>query len=138
MSRRTLGYTTTERLYQATGKLCHRIAARHRQSGKAHWWRKPGAQESAAVPWLKEILEESLNLTNQSPFITSPLARYSNDGYFSKSFRSFAQPSAKRCEMEHARLDEWRRTLEKPLEKIQHPLWLNLVVGWACTTHPPC
>ncbi len=40
---RSLGYTNTERLYQADRELCHRIAARHRQSGRSHWWRKPGA-----------------------------------------------------------------------------------------------
>jgi len=40
---RSLGYTNTDRLYQADRKLCHRIAARHRQSGRSHWWRKSGA-----------------------------------------------------------------------------------------------
>jgi hypothetical protein len=32
---RSLGYTNTERLYQADRKLCHEIAARYRQSGRS-------------------------------------------------------------------------------------------------------
>ncbi len=55
-----LGYTSTDRLYHADRKLCHRIAARYRQSGRSHWWRKPGATRICDAAQLKEILERSL------------------------------------------------------------------------------
>jgi hypothetical protein len=57
---RSLGYTNTDRLYQADRKLCHDIAARFRQSGRSHWWRKPGAIRICEAARLKEILEQSL------------------------------------------------------------------------------
>jgi len=51
---RRLGYKSTERLYQADRALCHKIAARHRQSGHSHWWKKPGAARICEVARLKE------------------------------------------------------------------------------------
>ena len=84
---RRLGYTTTERLYQADRKLCHRIAARYRQSGKSHWWRKPGATRICDVPRLQEILEESL--ASHEPVSVHHIAArigYSNDGYLQQKF----------------------------------------------------
>jgi AraC-like DNA-binding protein len=133
---RTLGYTTTERLYQADRKLCHRIAARHRQSGKSHWWRKPGATRICAVPWSKEILEESLK--SHEPVSVHHIAArlgYSNDGYLQQKFPELCAAIGKKvAERRHARLDELRRTLEKALGEDPAPTLAELSRRLACTT----
>ena len=82
---RGLGYTTTERLYQADRALCHKIAARYRQSGRRHWWKKPGATRICDASRLKEILEQSLQ--SNTPTSVHQIAAslgYANDGYICK------------------------------------------------------
>ena len=84
---RSLGYTNTERLYQADRELCHGIAARHRQSGRSHWWRKPGATRICEAAKLKEILEQSLK--SDRPTSAHQIAvnlGYSNDGYVHQKY----------------------------------------------------
>ena len=133
---RRLGYTTTERLYQADRKLCHRISARYRQSGKSHWWRKPGATRICDVPRLQEILEESLE-TDEPVSVHHIAARlgYSNDGYLQNKFPELcAAISRKVAEKRHARLDEIRRTLEKALGENPAPTLAELSRRLGCTT----
>jgi hypothetical protein len=79
---RSLGYTNTDRLYQADRNLCHDIAARYRHSGRSHWWRKPGAIRICEASRLKEILEQSLKSNRPASVhqISASLG-YSNDGY---------------------------------------------------------
>jgi AraC-like DNA-binding protein len=133
---RRLGYTTTERLYQADRKLCHRIAARYRQSGKSHWWRKPGATRICDAPRLQEILEESLE--SHEPVSVHHIAAcigYSNDGYLQKKFPELcAAISKKVAERQHARLNEIRRTLEKALDEHPAPTLAELSRRLGCTT----
>ena len=82
-----LGYTNTDRLYQADRKLCHKIAARYRQSGRSHWWRKPGATRICDAAQLKEILERSLK-SNEPTSVHQIAASlgYSNDGYVHQKY----------------------------------------------------
>lgn len=133
---RGLGYTTTERLYQADRKLCHRIAARYRQSGKSHWWRKHGATRICDVPRLQEILEESL--ASHEPVSVHHIAArigYSNDGYLQQKFPELcAAISKKVAEKRHARLDEIHRTLEKALGEHPAPTLAELSRRLGCTT----
>jgi AraC-like DNA-binding protein len=133
---RGLGYTTTERLYQADRKLCHRIAARYRQSGKSHWWRKPGATRICDVPRLQEILEESL--ASHEPVSVHHIAArigYSNDGYLQQKFPELcAAISEKVAEKRHARLDEIRRTLEEALGEHPAPTLAELSRRLGCTS----
>ncbi|MGA7238677.1 MAG: hypothetical protein WBY44_23550 [Bryobacteraceae bacterium] len=84
---RSLGYTNTERLYQADRALCHRIAARHRQSGRSHWWRKRGAIRICEAARLKEVLEQSLQ-SNRPTSVHQVAASlgYSNDGYVHQKY----------------------------------------------------
>ena len=128
MSPRRLGYTTTERLYQADRKLCHRIAARYRQSGKSHWWRKPGATRICDVPRLQEILEESLE--SHEPVSVHHIAArlgYSNDGYLQKKFPDLcAAISKKVAERKQAHLEELHRTLENALGENPPPTLAEL------------
>jgi len=133
---RTLGYTTTERLYQADRKFCHRIAARYRQSGKSHWWRKPGATRICDVPQLKEILEESLK--SHEPVSVHHIAArlgYSNDGYLQQKFPDLcAAISKKVAGRKQTRLDEMHRTLTSALGENPAPTLAELSRRLACTT----
>jgi len=84
--------TKHERLYQADRALCHKIAARHRQSGTAIGGRsleRPGICEVAR---LKEILEQSLkSITPRiGPSIAAELG-YANDGYIRQKFPACAR-----------------------------------------------
>ena len=82
-----MGYTNTERLYHADRNLCHKIAARYRQLGRSHWWRKPEATRICDAVQLKEILERSLK-SNEPTSVHRIAANlgYSNDGYVRQKY----------------------------------------------------
>ena len=133
---RRLGYTTTERLYQADRKLCHRISVRYRQSGKSHWWRKPGATRICDVPRLQEILEESLG-TDEPVSVHHIAARlgYSNDGYLQQKFPDLcAAISKKVAERKQTHLEELHRTLKNALGENPAPTLAELSRRLNCTT----
>lgn len=133
---RTLGYTTTERLYQADRKLCHTIASRYRQSGKSHWWRRPGATRICEVPRLKEILETSLK--SKEPASVHHIAArlgYSNDAYIQQKFPELcAAISGKIAKRKQVRLDVMRRTLELALGEDPAPTLTELSRRLGCST----
>jgi AraC-like DNA-binding protein len=92
---RRLGYTTTERLYHADRKLCHRIAARYRQSGKSHWWRKPEQQESAMFLGCRDSRGSSVSREASPVHHIAARLGYSNDSYLQHKFPICVQPSTK-------------------------------------------
>ena len=118
---RSLGYTNTERLYQADRELCHRIAARHRQSGRSHWWRKPGAIRICEAARLKEILEQSLK--SDRPTSAHQIAvslGYSNDGYVHQKYPELCQAIGEKIALaKQDEPDKMRRALEDALH--EHP-----------------
>lgn len=82
-----LGYKGTERLYQVDRDLCKRLAAKHRQSGRSHSWRKAGAPRISEQVNLRKTLEDSLAL--EHPVSAHHLAAelgYANDGYLQRKF----------------------------------------------------
>lgn len=133
---RTLGYTTTERLYQADRNLCHKIASRYRQSGRSHWWRRPGATRICEVPRLKEILEQSLK--SKEPASVHHIAArlsYSNDGYIQQKLPELcAAISRKIAKRKQVYLDAMRRTLERALGEYPAPTLAELSRRLGCTT----
>jgi AraC-like DNA-binding protein len=125
---RRLGYKSTERLYQADRALCHKIAARHRQSGHSHWWKKPGATRICEVARLKEILEESLKLIEPTSVrqIAANLG-YSNAGYFYLKFPELcAAIREKLSHAEQARHKRMRRALKEALREDPAPTLVDL------------
>jgi AraC-like DNA-binding protein len=133
---RTLGYTTTERLYRADRKLCHRIAGRYRQSGGSHWWRRPGAARICDVSRLKEILQESLR-SHEPASVHHIAARlgYPNDGYIQQKFPELCAAISRRIAgRRQVRLDEIRQTLEKALQEHPAPTLAELTRRLGCTT----
>ncbi len=133
---RTLGYTTTERLYQADRNLCHKIVARHRLSGRSHWWRKPGATRICESIRLKEILEESLQA--KVPVSVHHIAirlGYSNDGHIQQKFpRLCTAIGRKIAKIRQARLGIIRQTLQQALEEHPAPTLAELSRRLGCTT----
>ena len=133
---RALGYTTTERLYQADRNLCHKIASRYRQPGRSHWWRRPGATRICEVPRLKEILEKSLK--SKEPASVHHIAArlgYSNDGYIQQKFPDLcAAISRKIAKRKQVRLDVMRRTLERALKEDPAPTLTELSRRLGCST----
>jgi len=133
---RTLGYTTTERLYQADRKLSHKIASRYRQSGRSHWWRRPGATRICEVPRLKEILEESLKSKKPASvhYIAARLG-YSNDGYIQQKCPDLcAAIGRKIAKRRQVYLDGMRQTLERALGEDPAPTLTELSRRLGCTT----
>jgi transcriptional regulator with XRE-family HTH domain len=118
---RSLGYTNTERLYQADRELCHGIAARHRQSGRSHWWRKPGATRICEAAKLKEILEQSLK--SDRPTSAHQIAvnlGYSNDGYVHQKYPELCRAIGEKIALaKQDEPDKMRRVLEDALH--EHP-----------------
>ena len=51
-----LDYRGVERLYQVDADLCKRIAVNYRQSGRSHWWRKPGATRICERTEIRRLL----------------------------------------------------------------------------------
>ena len=118
---RSLGYTNTDRLYQADRKLSHRIAARHRQSGRSHWWRKPGAIRICEAIRLEEILEQSLQ-SNRPTSVHQVAASlgYSNDGYFHQKYPELCRAIGEKIALaKQTERDKIRRILEDALH--EHP-----------------
>ncbi len=118
---RSLGYTNTERLYQADRKLCHEIAARYRQSGRSHWWRKPGATRICEAARLKEILERSLKSNKPtSAYQIAASLGCSNGGYVHQKYPELCRAIGEKIALAtQAPPDNTRRTLEDALH--EHP-----------------
>lgn len=133
---RSLGYSTTERLYLADRKVCHAIAARYRKSGRSHWWRKPGATRICEGPRLKQILEESLK--SKDPVSVHHIAArlgYSNDGYIQQKFPELcAAIGRKIAKKKQASLEAMHQVLEKALEEDPAPTLVELARRLGCTT----
>ena len=118
---RRLGYTNTERLYQADRKLCHEIAAKYQKSGQSHWWRKPGAARICDAARLKQILEQSLKSNRPTSVhqIAASLG-YSNDGYVHQKYPELCRAiGAKIALAKQGEPEKMPRTLEEALH--EHP-----------------
>lgn len=135
---RNLGYTNTERLYQADRKLCHEIAARYRRSGRSHWWRKPGADRICEAAQLKEILERSLksNRPTSAHQIAANLG-YSNDGYVHQKYPELCRAIGEKIALaKEAQPDKIRKTLEDALHERPAPTLTELsrCLGYSTST----
>ena len=123
-----LGYTNTDRLYQADRKLCHEIAARYRRSGRSHWWRKPGATRICDAAQLKEILEGSLKSNDPTSVhrIAANLG-YSNDGYVHQKYPELCWAIGDKIKLaKQAESPTVRRTLENAIEEHPAPTLKNV------------
>lgn len=135
---RRLGYTGTERLYQADRTLCHKIAARYRQSGRSNWWKKPGATRICDAVRLKEILEQSLKSTVPTSVhqIAASLG-YSNKGYIQQKFPELcAAISEKIAQTNQRRPERMRRILRNALHELPAPTLADLSrrLGYSSST----
>ena len=133
---RNLGYTGTERLYQADRKLCHKIAARFRQSDQGHWWKKPGAARICEAARLKEMLEESLRSPESTSVchISSHLG-YSNAAHIRKQFPELCTAIGRKIAHEKRSGNRlMRRVLEKALREYPAPSLAELARRLRCTT----
>jgi len=118
-----LGYTNTDRLYHADRKLCHKIAAKYRQSGRSHWWKKPGAARICDAAQLKEILERSLK-SNEPTSVHRIAANlgYSNDGYTHQKYPELCRAIGDKIALaKQAESPTIRRTLENAIEEQPAP-----------------
>jgi hypothetical protein len=111
---RELGYTGSDRLYQADRGLAHQLAEAHRKSGKSHWWKKPGARRICEVDQIRTVLEQTLALDEPRSLdhIAVDLG-YSNDGYIEQKFPDLCR--AVRKKRAKARLKR-ERTLSRVLK----------------------
>jgi AraC-like DNA-binding protein len=118
---RGLGYTKTERLYQADRTLCHKIAARYRRSGRSHWWRKPGAARICDAARLRQVLKQSLS--SNMPTSVYELAAtlgYANDGYVRRKYPELCREISEKIALaKRTRSDYVRSLLENALD--EHP-----------------
>jgi len=135
---RRLGYKSTERLYQADRALCHKIAARYRQLGHSHWWKKPGAARICEVARLKEILEQPLK--SAEPVSVHRIAAdlgYANEGYVRQKFPALCAAISKRVfQMRRIRSLRIRLTLEGALNESPAPTLVDLSrrLGYSTST----
>jgi AraC-like DNA-binding protein len=133
-----MGYTSTERLYQADRGLCHKIAARHRQTGHSHWWKRPGATRICEIPKMKQALERSLQLTE--PLSVHHIAAqlgYSNDAYVRKMFPDLCSAISKKiAAIKQARPAKIRIELKNALTEDPAPTLADLSrrLGYSTST----
>jgi len=116
---RRLGYTTTYSLYQADRTLCYKIADRYRQSGRGHWWKKPGAARVCEVVRLREILEQSLKSDEPSSVhqIAANLG-HPNDGYIQEKLPELcAAIGEKIAQAKQDRRERMRQILKNALHE---------------------
>ena len=133
---RSLGYTGTDRLYQASRKLCHKIAARYRQSGRSHWWRKPGATRICDTWRLKEILQKSLN--SDRPTSVHQIAvslGYSNEGYVRQKYPELCRAISDKIAAAAQTWPNYRRSLlERALNEHPAPTLKDLSRRLGCSS----
>jgi hypothetical protein len=55
-----LGYKGTERFQQVDAGLCKEISRNFRNSGRSHYWKKPGGRKISEEVDIRKVLEESL------------------------------------------------------------------------------
>ena len=125
---RKLGYTTPDRLYQADRKLCHKIAARYRRSGRSHWWRKAGAVRICAIARMREILEQSLaSIEPTSVHQIAANLGYSNDAYILQKFPGLCREISRKIALaKHVRMQDMRQILENALYENPVPTLTDL------------
>lgn len=125
---RGLGYTSTERLYQADRTLCHNIAARYRQSGQSHWWKRPGAHRICETARLQEALEQSLK--SNEPISVHRIAAslgYANAGYIQQKFPELCEAIGNKIALaKRAKPDIMRQALEVALHEHRAPTLTEL------------
>ena len=135
---RKLGYTNTERLYQADRKLCHDIASRYRKPGRSHWWKRPGAVRICETARLKEILEQSIGSgTPASPHQIALNLGYSNDGYIQQKFPELCRAIRQKIDRaKQSRPDEIRSALEGALRENPPPYLSDIArrLGYSAST----
>src|SRR6266446_2259706 len=99
---RRLGYKGNERLYQVDLDLCKQIAAKCRQSGRSHAWKKPGAERICERVDLRRLLEQSLAQEQPvSPHRIAASLGYANDGYLRPKFPDLCRAIAKKIAAQH-------------------------------------
>lgn len=133
-----LGYKRTNRLYAADQKLCHKITAQHRKSGRAYWWRQKGATIICDSARLKAILEESLR-SPQPTSVCSIAAQlgYANPGHIYGKFPELCAAISRRvAQAKQAGFQTLRLLLEKALCECPAPTLADLSrrLGWKSST----
>ena len=104
------------------------IAARHRRSGRSHWWRKPGAIRICEAARLQEILEQSLQSnTPTSVHQVAASLGYSNDGYVHQKYPELCRAIGEKIALAKQNgTDKMRRTLEDALHEDPAPTLTKL------------
>ena len=120
---RSLGYTSTETLYQADRSLCHDIAERYRRSGRSHAWKKPGASRICEIAQLKKVLEETLAMSEPTPLSQVAIGLgYANMGYIQQKFPDLCAAIRKKIiEVKQQKREIMRRVLESAVLETPPP-----------------
>ncbi len=89
---RAAGYARTDQLYKADPVACKKIAARFRESGLSHSWKKAGAARICSPEQIRELLERELHSDYpKSIYQISKDLGYSNSGYIRSRFPVLCQ-----------------------------------------------
>lgn len=125
---RRLGYKGAERLYQVDPGLSKQIAAKYRQSGRSHLWKKPNAERICERVDLRRILEQSLAQEwPVSPHRIAASLGYANDGYLRRKFPDLCRAIAKKIAAQEAeRLANMERYLTEALKEDPAPTLQDL------------
>lgn len=123
-----LGYKGPDRLYQVDGDLCKKIAARYRESGRSHLWRKPGAETIANTFDLRHLLEESL--AQERPISTYAIAArvgYANEGYLRQRFPDLCRAIGRKvAKQKTERIRAMEKCLREALKADPAPMLIDL------------
>ncbi len=131
-----LDYRGVERLYQVDADLCKRIAVNYRQSGRSHWWRKPGAARICERTEIRRLLEQSL--AAERPVSAHHIAArlgYSNDGYIQQRFPALCRAIRQKIAAQKiARLAAMKTGLVEALRESPVPTLHELAKRLGCVS----
>lgn len=117
------GYKGTERFQQVDAGLCKEISRNFRNSGRSHYWKKPGGRRISEEVDIRKLLEESL--ASDAPLSAIKIAAqlgYTNEGYLRKRFPELCRAIAEKIAVRQAaRISAVEETLHAALNENPVP-----------------
>ncbi len=133
-----LNYRGVEGFRDVDNALSKQLAAKYRNSGRSHWWRKPGATRICGLAEIRAMLEQSLSEKHpRSVYELAVKLGYVNEGYIQNKFPQLCSAIRQKIRKEREeRIGAMESALENALNDEPPPSLDNLRtrLGYSCST----
>jgi DNA-binding phage protein len=133
-----LNYRRVEGLRDVDNALSKQLAANYRNSGRSHWWRKPGATRICGQAEILAMLEQSLSEKHpRSVYELAVDLGYVNEGYIQHKFPQLCSAIRQKIRKDREeRIGAMESALKNALNDEPPPSLDNLRrrLGYSCST----